>query len=228
MSKNSYALETNGKNRLEISWEGWRYFGKQLTVSLDGKLIGVISDQKALSAGQKFSLPDGSTIGVQLVKNVGIQVHRNGQLLYDSVLHPQTPPKSTTQLKTTMIMSQDTQQSIKCKRWYCENPVNVSTTQYNTGGYCVRCYEASRKLGWFFHIQPILRVLSFPFLFIGGIGLGLEIRNFLSSGPEKDFIYENIGTWLLQIALAGVLFLFGLLLRWAATIDSFSVPAKDV
>jgi hypothetical protein len=82
--------------------------------------------------------------------------------------------------------------------------------------------------GWLFYIRPILGILSYPFLFIGVIGLGLEFSNFLSSGPEKDYIYEHFGQWLGLIALAGGLFLFGLLLRWIATNDSLSVPTRKV
>jgi hypothetical protein len=121
MATNHYALETNGKNRLDISWKGIIYNGDKITVSLDGNPVGVVRDKEAFLAGQEFRLPDGSTIKVQLVKKIGIQVHRNGQLLYDSVLQPQTLPKSAIQMKT-------------CPKCSKENRVDSY--------YCISCGES--------------------------------------------------------------------------------------
>lgn len=59
MPKQAYALEALGEKRLEISWKGMY---KDVTVSLDGNSIGIIPNQKALSAGQEFRSIDGSTI----------------------------------------------------------------------------------------------------------------------------------------------------------------------
>ncbi len=90
MPKQSYALEAGGEKRLEVSWKP---FWKDITVSLDGHPIGTIADQKALSAGQEFRLPDTSTIQVQLVRKfstVELQVLRNGQPLPGSASDPQT------------------------------------------------------------------------------------------------------------------------------------------
>lgn len=94
MPKQSFALEAGGENRLEISWKGMY---KDLTVSLDGNSIGVIPNQKALSAGQEFRSIDGSIIKVQLVSkfmSTELQVLRNGQPLPGSASDPQTKMKN--------------------------------------------------------------------------------------------------------------------------------------
>lgn len=94
MPKQSFALEAGGENRLEISWKGMY---KDLTVSLDGNSIGVIPNQKALSAGQEFRSVDGSIIKVQLVSkfmSTELQVLRNGQPLPGSASDPQTKMKN--------------------------------------------------------------------------------------------------------------------------------------
>lgn len=94
MPKQTYALEPGGEKRLEVSWR-WNW--KDLTVSLDGNSIGVIPDQKALSAGREFRLPDGSTLKVQLARkymSVELQVLRNGQPLPGSTSDPETRVKT--------------------------------------------------------------------------------------------------------------------------------------
>jgi hypothetical protein len=94
MPKQSFALETGGEKRLEISWKG---IYKDITVLLDGNSVGIIPDQKALSAGQEFRLIDGSTIKVQLVKtfmSTDLRVLRNGQPVPGSASDPQTKLKN--------------------------------------------------------------------------------------------------------------------------------------
>jgi len=98
MPKQSFAFEAGGEKRLEVSWKG---LYKDVTVSLDGNSIGVIPNQKALSAGQEFRLPDGSSIKVQLVSTLmstELQVLRNGQPLPGSSSDPQT------RFKTAYVM----------------------------------------------------------------------------------------------------------------------------
>jgi hypothetical protein len=93
MPKLFFALEEGGDKRLELSWKG---LYKDVTVSLDGNSVGVIPDQKALSAGQEFRLFDGSTIKVQLVSKLmstELQILRNGQPLPGSASDPQTKLK---------------------------------------------------------------------------------------------------------------------------------------
>lgn len=94
MPKQSFALEAGGEKCMEVSWKG---LYKNVTVSLDGNSVGVIPNQKALSAGQEFGLPDGSTIKVQLVNKLmstELQVLRNGQPLPGSSSDPQTRLKN--------------------------------------------------------------------------------------------------------------------------------------
>ncbi len=94
MPKQSFALEAGGEKRLEISWKGMY---KDVTVSLDGTSIGVIPNQKALSAGQEFRSIDGTTIKVQLVSkfmSTELQVLRNGQPIPGSASDPQTKVKN--------------------------------------------------------------------------------------------------------------------------------------
>jgi len=82
-----YALERGGPQRLEISWKGnW----KNLTVRLDGEEIGSIADRKELKAGREFSLPDGSTLKMQLTGtfNPQLQILRNGEPLPGSASDP--------------------------------------------------------------------------------------------------------------------------------------------
>jgi len=94
MPKQSFALEEGGEKRLEVSWKG---VYKDVTISLDGSSVGVIPDQKALSAGQEFRLLDGSTLKVQLVSKLmatELQVLRNGQPLPGSSSDPQARLKN--------------------------------------------------------------------------------------------------------------------------------------
>jgi len=90
MPKQSFAFEAGGEKRLEVSWKG---LFKDVNVSLDSQSIGVIPNQKALSAGQEFRLVDGSTIKIQLVSKLwGNELHvlRNGQPLPGSSADPHT------------------------------------------------------------------------------------------------------------------------------------------
>jgi len=94
MPKQSYALETGGEKRLDISWKG---MFKNVDVVLDGQSIGVIPDQKTLMQGQEFPLEDGSILKVQLKRNVTaseLQVTRNGQPLPGSSSDPNTRHKN--------------------------------------------------------------------------------------------------------------------------------------
>lgn len=90
MPKQSYALETGGEKRLDISWKG---AFKNVDVVLDGQSIGVIPNQKVLSQGQEFPLEDGSTLKVRLNRNLmstELQVTRDDQPLPGSASDPKT------------------------------------------------------------------------------------------------------------------------------------------
>ena len=88
MPSRSFALETGGPKRLVISWKGlW----KNINVTLDGKVLGTIADQKELKAGRGFQLPDNSILQVQLVKKAmasELQVLRDGRPLPGSDSDP--------------------------------------------------------------------------------------------------------------------------------------------
>lgn len=88
MPGQKYALEYGGPERLEVAWKG---VFKDLTIQLDGAEVGTIPDQKALMEGQEFSLPDGSTLKIQLVKKLTgteLQLLRNDEPLPGSVTDP--------------------------------------------------------------------------------------------------------------------------------------------
>ncbi len=94
MAKQSYALEAGGPRRLEVAWKG---LYKDLTLTLDGAVVGTVPDQKALVQGQEFRLLDGSTLKIKLVQKLystELQVLRNGQPLPGSMSDPQTKLKN--------------------------------------------------------------------------------------------------------------------------------------
>ena len=88
MAKQSFALEPGGPKRLEITWGG---IYRNVAVKLDDRVLGTIPDQKALTKGQDFRLPDGSKLRVQLVSSLltaELRVLRNGQPLPGSPSDP--------------------------------------------------------------------------------------------------------------------------------------------
>ncbi len=81
MPHQKLALEPGGPKRLELSW-GWEW--KKLDVRVDDTLLGTFADKTQLLAGQTFSLDDGSSLHVRLVKTFWyptLQVVRNDQPL---------------------------------------------------------------------------------------------------------------------------------------------------
>ncbi len=98
MPKQTYAIEKGGPKRLVVSWKyGWRNF----TVAFDGQTVGVIPDQKTLSAGQEMALPDGSRLAVKLSQNFispTLQLLRNGQPVPGSMSDPQARLKAAYQM----------------------------------------------------------------------------------------------------------------------------------
>jgi hypothetical protein len=85
MAKQTYALEPNGPKRLEVSWGA---FWKDITIRLDGSIIGTIPGHKELQAGQEFQLPDGSVVSVKKFSATELQVLRNGKPLPGSASGP--------------------------------------------------------------------------------------------------------------------------------------------
>lgn len=94
MPKQSYAFETGGEKRLDISWKG---MFNNVDVVMDGQSIGVIPNQKTLRQGQEFTLEDGSILKLQLNRSLmstELQVTRDGQPLPGSASDPQTRYKN--------------------------------------------------------------------------------------------------------------------------------------
>lgn len=88
MPTRKFALEQGGAKRVEISW---RWFWKEIEVKLDGYVLGTIANKRELQEGRQFTLPDGSVLGMQLVRNfrsVQLQVTRNGYPLPGSDSDP--------------------------------------------------------------------------------------------------------------------------------------------
>jgi hypothetical protein len=89
MPTQRYALESGGPERLEVSWKG---VYKNFTIKLDDKVIGSLSGQKELKAGQDFTLPDGSVLHAQLIQKLSgaeLQILRNGEPLPGSAADPE-------------------------------------------------------------------------------------------------------------------------------------------
>ena len=80
MPSQSYALEPNGPKRLEISWGA---FWKDFTLQLDGQQLGTVANSAELRQGREFTLPDGSTLRVQLKRGLTseLHLHLNGKAL---------------------------------------------------------------------------------------------------------------------------------------------------
>jgi hypothetical protein len=94
MPKVSLVLQKGTEKRLGISWE---QLWKDVIVSVNGKALGVIPDEKALTTGQEFTLADGSVIKVQLVKtwtSSELQVFHDRQPLPGFNFDPQKKLKS--------------------------------------------------------------------------------------------------------------------------------------
>jgi hypothetical protein len=93
-----YALEENGPRRLELSWEG-QY--QNFTVKLDNQPVGRVADHKALAAGQRLALPDGSTLEVRTVGTAlanELRVLRDGRPLPGSASDPRLRLRNSYQL----------------------------------------------------------------------------------------------------------------------------------
>lgn len=90
MPAQTFALEHGQPKRLKVAWKwGW----KNLTISLDGQPVGSVPDQLALSGGQDFPLPDGSTLHVQLVRRMNeneLDLRRDGKPLPGTSSDPLT------------------------------------------------------------------------------------------------------------------------------------------
>lgn len=94
MAKQRFALEANGPKRLEISWG---MFWRNITVRLDGQVIGTVPSRKELVQGYDIFLPETSLLTVKLERTFitqELQVLRNGYPLPGSTSDPQTRVKN--------------------------------------------------------------------------------------------------------------------------------------
>lgn len=64
----TYTLEKGGPKLVEISWRG--FFCKNVSVSFDGQLLGIIETRKDVKQGRHFKMPNGSDIFVRLVNSM--------------------------------------------------------------------------------------------------------------------------------------------------------------
>jgi hypothetical protein len=88
MPTRKFALEPGGAPRVTVTW-AWMW--KNLTVSLDDKLLGTVPNAAALKAGQDLPLGDGSTLHVRLHQgfgNSGLSLKRNGVALPGTLEDP--------------------------------------------------------------------------------------------------------------------------------------------
>ena len=98
MAKQTYAFETGGPQRLLMDW---KYGYRDLTLYVDGALVGKIPGQKELQAGQEFILPDGSKLEIRLVRaflSSDLSVERNGEPLPGSATDPYSQVRLSYQL----------------------------------------------------------------------------------------------------------------------------------
>lgn len=89
MPKQEFSFEKGGPKRLVLSWKGiWKNF----TITLDGQEIGKMNGQKELKQGGEYTLPDGSTLKVQLVQKFSgaeLKVMKDGEPLPGTASDPE-------------------------------------------------------------------------------------------------------------------------------------------
>lgn len=88
MPKRTFALEPGGQ--LGLSWEGYY---KNVAVTLDDEVIGVILDREKLNAGWQSVLPDGTVLHIQYVQKflpgAELRILQDGQPLPGSDSDPE-------------------------------------------------------------------------------------------------------------------------------------------
>jgi hypothetical protein len=88
MPRKRYTLESDGPRRLEVAWQNrW----KNMTIHLDGELLGTIPTRQDLLLGREYTLSDGSILQVKLVKrSIDNELHilRDGRPVPGSYTDP--------------------------------------------------------------------------------------------------------------------------------------------
>jgi hypothetical protein len=95
MPTKRFSLERGGPKRLEVSW---KMFWGDIRIRLDGTEIGSIQNQKELTEGRDFTLPDGSKLNVKLSRRIltlDIQLLRDGKPVPGSTSDPAQVLKSS-------------------------------------------------------------------------------------------------------------------------------------
>ncbi|PYQ21472.1 MAG: hypothetical protein DMF79_08135 [Acidobacteria bacterium] len=90
MPQKKFSLEAGGPQRLEVSWRGGF---KDLSISLDGQSVASFEGPKELKDPQRVSLPDGSTLEVQVASVFVIpelRLTRDGEPIPGSASDPAT------------------------------------------------------------------------------------------------------------------------------------------
>ncbi len=87
MPQKQFPFESAGPNRLGISYKGYY---KDFVITLDGKTIGTLPDDKELIKGRIYTLPDKSKLSVKLIKRDAyeLEILRNGKPLPGSASDP--------------------------------------------------------------------------------------------------------------------------------------------
>ena len=96
MPTQRYPLRRGEPKRVEVSWPAFSF--NNVTIRLDGNVIGTVPTKQELKTGREFPLGDGTVLHVQLVRgflNTHVRVLRNGQPL------PGSPSDPFQILKTT-------------------------------------------------------------------------------------------------------------------------------
>ena len=95
MPTKTYPFERGGADRITVTWKS---FWKDVTVEFDGSIIGTFQGQKEIQEGRAFTLPDGSTLEIKLVRtwsSTQLQVLRDGKPLPGSGSDPITKLKQS-------------------------------------------------------------------------------------------------------------------------------------
>lgn len=97
MPKRRFALEPDGPERLEITWEGgWFLVAANVRVKLDGKEIAVFPSPEVLRSEQMVILPDGTNLTLCWTGSSNFVVRRDGTDV-STLFHPKRSLKKGSQ-----------------------------------------------------------------------------------------------------------------------------------
>lgn len=97
MPKRRFALEPDGPERLEISWEGgWFLVAANVRVKLDGKEIAEFPSPEVLRSEQMVMLPDGTNLTLCWTGSSNFVVRRDGTDV-SALFHPKRKLKNGSQ-----------------------------------------------------------------------------------------------------------------------------------